>query len=67
MTLEQLEELFNTSELPHSIQLSPGNYIPNVPTWVEKQLAYARHNQNIPLLFDPVYERLMRMKELIGK
>lgn len=66
MSLTDLEQFFNSIDLPKEIRLSKWEYITNVPVFIESHLGYLKNNSgNIHFL--PYYERLIELKEILIK
>lgn len=63
--INELEEFFNSAQLPASVQLDPGSKIDEVSKFVNSHLKVLRNNGNKPLT-DVFYIRLIRLKEIIN-
>ncbi len=63
--IKELEEYFNSIELPETIQLSEGVTIVNVRGFIDGHLTFVKHN-NGNQTFMPYLIRLMNLKDLLN-
>jgi hypothetical protein len=61
--IEELEQFFNSSNLPSKVKLSFGT-ITDVPKFIKSHLSYIKANKQ-KLTFRPYLERLVEVKNLI--
>lgn len=66
--VDELEQYFNSIQLPESIRLSNSEGITNVDLFVKSHLKIARENAGNPKgTFSKFYERLVLLKKILSK
>lgn len=62
--IQEMEEFFNTADLPKTIELSAGSVITNVPAFVFSHLQIIKLRKGVGI-FEVFYDRLVTVKEKI--
>ena len=63
--LQELQKFFQNKELPKEIQLEPGVFIPNVPSFVENYIKSLKSGQMAPPEASGRFYRLRKLKALL--
>lgn len=66
MTIEELEDYFNSAQLPAQIELHKSTRITNVRKFIDSHLAVLRQNgERGP--FGAFFDRLLQVKTIVGE